>query len=225
MKEKILFSILSVLMIFCFTACGGDNSQSSNDSGKTKFSADKSVLAWAEMEAFGNSANVDATGMDKAQQEQLSNAVVKGTTELLTAFPVSEECLDKFAQEYFSKLPAKMNISTKIKKADDEHPVVEVTANVIDVSKVNEVASTSENLAQITLVMEQLHEKGVTDEQIKGDSEFQQELAATFVKYLDEMPMITKTFDVTCKIAQGEDGNLYFVPEDSDALKKFLGGL
>ena len=205
MHKKILFSILSVLMIFCLTACGDENSSTSAE--KTKFTADKSILAWAEMEAFGSSANADATGMDKAQQEQISDAVVKGTTELLTAFPVSEVCLEKFAQDYFSQLPAKMNISTKIKKADDEHPVVEVTANVIDVSKVNDIASKNENLAQITLVMEQLHEKGVTDEQIKADAEFQQELAATFVKYLDEMPLIQKTFDVTCKIVQGEDGD------------------
>ena len=218
MQKKFLFSIFSVLMIFCLTACG-------SEAEKPKFSADKSILGWAEMDAFGNSANVAATGMDKAQQEQLSNAVVKGTTELLTAFPVSDVCLDKFAKDYFSQLPAKMNISTKIKKDDAEHPVVEVTANVIDVSKVNDIASKSENLAQITLVMEQLHEKGVTDEQIKNDAEFQQELAATFVKYLDEMPLIQKTYDVTCKIAQGEDGNLYYVPEDGDALKKFLGGL
>lgn len=218
MQKKFLFSIFSVLMIFCLTACG-------SEAEKPKFSADKSILGWAEMDAFGNSANVAATGIDKAQQEQLSDAVVKGTTESLTAFPVSDVCLDKFAEDYFSQLPTKMNISTKIKKDDAEHPVVEVTANVIDVSKVNDIASKSENLAQITLVMEQLHEKGLTDEQIKNDAEFQQELAATFVKYLDEMPLIQKTYDVTCKIAQGEDGNLYYVPEDGDALKKFLGGL
>lgn len=219
MHKKLLFSIMSVLMVFCLTACGDSSVE------KPKDSAEKAVLGWAEMSAFGNSANVSATGMDKAQQEQLSNSVVKGTTELLTAFPVSEVCLEKFSKDYFSNLPAKMNISTKIKKDDAEHPVVEVTANVIDVSKVNDIASKSENLAQITLAMEQLHEKGVTDEQIKADAEFQQELAATFVKYLDEMPLIQKTFDVTCKIAQGEDGNLYYVPEDVDALKKFLGGL
>lgn len=221
MHNKILFSVLSVFMIFCLTACGDEKSSTE----KPAYSAEKSILGWAEIEAFGNSENVAATGMDKSQQKQISDAVVKGTTELLTAFPVSEVCLEKFVQDYFSQLPAKMNISTKMKKDDAEHPVVEVTANVIDVSKVNDIASKSENLAQITLVMEQLHEKGVTDEQIKNDAEFQQELAATFVKYLDEMPLIQKTFDVTCKIAQGEDGNLYYVPEDGDALKKFLGGL
>lgn len=220
--KKILVPMLVFTVMF-FSGCGEENG--ANGAEKPKYSAEKSILGWAEMEAFGDSANVAATGMDKAQQEQLSNAVVKGTTELLTAFPVSEVCLEKFAKDYFSQLPAKMNISTKLKEADDEHPVVEVTANVIDVSKVNDIASKSENLAQITLVMEQLHEKGVTDEQIKSDAEFQQELAATFIKYLDEMPMITKTFDVTCKIAQGEDGNFYFIPEDGDALKKFLGGL
>ena len=41
MQRKFLFSIFSVLMIFCLTACG-------SDAEKPKFSADKSILGWAE---------------------------------------------------------------------------------------------------------------------------------------------------------------------------------
>ncbi len=219
MRKKILFSLLSVLVIFCLTGCGAEKP-------KPKDSAEKSILGWSEMCAFGISDNVSATGMTKAQQDQISEKVIGEMLQAFSMFPLSEKNVEAITSEYIAKLQPAMEISTKIKKADDEHPVVEVTADLIDQKANAEMAAKNENLIALGTVLGELRAKGVTDEQIKNDAEFQQAVMECVNSFVDEIPLKGKqTFDVTCNIAEGDDGKFYWVPADVEKLQKFLGGL
>jgi len=231
MHKKFLFSILSVLMIFCLTACGNENSSTSTEktavvTEKPKDSAEKSVLGWAEMCAFGVSDNVSATGMTKAQEDQISERVIGDMLQAFSAFPLNESNVQRITTEYITKLQAAMEISTKIKKADDEHPIVEVSADVIDQKATAEMAAKNENMIALGQVLGELRAKGVTDEDIKNDAEFQEAVFECVNAYVDEIILKEKqTLDVTCNLAEGDDGKIYWMPADVEKLQKFLGGV
>lgn len=217
MLKRLLPVLATIVAILCLAGCGAE---------KPKESADKAVLAWAEMYAFGVSDNLSATGMTTAQSDQISEQVIGNMLKSFGQFPLNEKNVEVITTDYITKVQKAMAIKTKIKKADDEHPVVEVSANVIDQQAAAKMASTNEDLIALGTVVGQLRARGVTDEQIKNDDEFQQAVLDCINSYIDEIPLKgTQTLDVECELAKGDDGKVYWAPKDPEALGKFLSGM
>lgn len=215
--SRILLPVIALLLAFCLAGCGAE---------KPKESADKAVLGWAEMYAYGMTDNLSATGMTKEQSDQISEKVIGDMLKAFSAYPLSEENVQKITTEYITKLQAAMAIQTKIKKDDAEHPIVEVSANVIDQQATAQMAQTNEDLAALGTVLGALRSQGVTDEQIKGDADFQKAVMECVNSYIDEIRMKgTQTFDVECAVDKGEGDKAVWAPKDPQALMKFITGM
>ncbi|BAL81949.1 hypothetical protein SELR_02410 [Selenomonas ruminantium subsp. lactilytica TAM6421] len=217
MYKRILLPLLVLLAVLCLVGCGAE---------KPKESADKAVLGYAELYAFGISDNLSATGMTKAQSDKISEQVIGNMLTAFAQFPLSEKNVEDITAEYVAKVKVAMDIKTKIKKDDDEHPVVEVSADVIDQQGAAKVAATHEDLIALGTVLAQLRAQGITDEQIKGDADFQKAVMECVNNYIDEIPLKSaQTLDVPCELAEGDDGKMYWAPKDPEALGKFLAGM
>ncbi len=215
--SRIALTMVALLAVLCLAGCGAE---------KPKESADKAVLGWAEMYAYGVSDNESATGMTKAQSDQVSEKVIGDMLKAFSMFPLSQQNVEAMTTEYITKLQAAMEIKTKIKKDDAEHPVVEVSAAVIDHQGADKLAQTSEDMIALGVVLGQLRAQGFTDEQLKADADFQNAVMECVRSYVDEIPLkATQTFEVKCSADKGDDGKMYWVPEDPQALMNFITGM
>ncbi len=215
--SRIALTMVALLAVLCLAGCGAE---------KPKESADKAVLGWAEMYAYGVSDNESATGMTKAQSDQVSEKVIGDMLKAFSMFPLSQQNVEAMTTEYITKLQAAMEIKTKIKKDDAEHPVVEVSAAVIDHQGADKLAQTSEDMIALGVVLGQLRAQGFTDEQLKADADFQNAVMECVRSYVDEIPLkATQTFEVNCSADKGDDGKMYWVPEDPQALMNFITGM
>ncbi|MBQ7477495.1 MAG: DUF5105 domain-containing protein [Selenomonadaceae bacterium] len=217
MLRRILLPMAVILAMLCIAGCGAE---------KPKDSADKAILGWSEMYAFGVSDNVAATGMSKAQSDQIAEKVIGDMLAAFSQYPLSDKNVENITSEYIIKVKAAMDIKTKIKKDDSENPVVEVSASVIDQQGAAKVAANHEDLKNLGIVLGQLRAMGLTDDQIKADANFQEGIMECVNNYIDEIPLQpTKTLDVECGIGQGEDGKPYWAPKNPEALRNFLAGM
>ena len=140
-------------------------------------------------------------------------------------FPLSEENAQKATVLYIEKLHTAMEIKTTLKKDDPEHPVVEVSAETLDTAGATEVTQNSEDMQALIQALNQLHEEGITDDQLKENPEFQEAVIQVIDNFTNEYPLNPRTsLDVTCKLAEGADGKFYWAPEDPIALQKFVTG-
>lgn len=214
--KRVLGTMCVAALMLCMVGCGAD---------KPKESADKAVLAYAELGTSGVSDSVSATGMTKAQEDQISDRVYGEMMAAFREFPLSDKTVEDLTVDYATKLHLAMNIQTKIKKDDSEHPVVEVSAVLIDNAKAAQMIQTNPDLADVAQAMVILKQNNVPDEDAKKNPELQEAFKKAIISFLNEIPMTeTRTFDVTCKMVKGDDGNMYWAPENPDALMNFLSG-
>lgn len=212
-----MVAILAMLATLCLAGCGAE---------KPKDSADKAIQGWAEMYAYGISDNMSATGMTKEQSDQVSEKVIGDMLKAFSMYPLSEQNVEAITTEYITKLQAAMAIKTKIKKDDAEHPVVEVSANVIDQQGAANLAQTNEDMIALGIALGQLRAQGVTDEQLKANADFQKAVMECVSNYINEIPLKgTQTIEVKCSASEGDGGKLYWAPDDPQALLKFVSGM
>ena len=153
-----------MIAIFAIAGCGTE---------KPKDSADKAVLGYSEIMAYGVSDSMAATGMTKAQEEQIQEAVIGDLLKAFAKFPLNDANVEDITATYITKMKAAMQIKTKIKTDDAEHPVVEVTANVLDQAGAAKLAETNEDIIALGVVLGALQANGYTVEQFKQDPDFQ----------------------------------------------------
>lgn len=216
MLKRCLVSLIAIVAMLALVGCGAE---------KPKDSADKAILGYAELLSVGFSDNLAATGMTTEQSDQLSQQVIGNVLAAFSQYPLSDANVKEITTQYIAKLKLAMDIKTKIKKDDDEHPVVEVSASVIDPQAAAQMAATHEDLLALGVALGQLRAEGVTDEQLKANANFQQAVMECVNNYIDDIPLKgTQTFEVKCKLAKGDDGKMYWAPEDVTALQQFLAG-
>jgi hypothetical protein len=216
MMKRCLVSLIAIVAMLALVGCGAE---------KPKDSADKAILGYAELFSVGFSDNLAATGMTTEQSDQISQQVIGALLTNFSQFPLSDENVKTITTQYITKLNLAMDIKTKVKKDDDEHPVVEVSASVIDPQAAAQMTTTNEDLLALGVALGQLRAEGVTDDQLKANANFQQALVECINNYIDAIPLKgTQTFDVKCKVAKGDDGKMYWAPEDVTALQQFLAG-
>ena len=216
MLKKLLLSVVALLAVLAIAGCGAD---------KPKDSADKAILGYSEIMAYGVSDSMAATGMTKKQEEEIQEAVIGDLLKAFAQFPLNDANVQTVTTSYITKMKAAMQIKTEITKDDAEHPVVKVTANVIDQAGAANLANTNEDIQALGVVLGALQANGYTVEQFKQDPDFQKATIECIENYINEFPLkMGQTYECKCEIVKGDDGKTYWAPVDVDGLKKFVNG-
>ena len=239
MFKKIVFGLLTCLLALTLVGCGGKKDDAKTDAkpeakqetkvevAKPEFAADKAVLAYAQLYAYGviEDENEKAAGMTPADIKPVEEKVLGDLLKAFSQFPLSDENVQNATATYIQKLHDGMEIKTTLKKDDAEHPVVELSAETLDLAGVMQVSQNNEDVQALALALQQLHEEGITDEQLKENPEFQQAVLEVIDNFTNEYPLKPRVSkDFTCKIVQGSDGKMYWAPEDPAELAKFVMG-
>ena len=216
MLKKLLLSVVALLAVFAIAGCGAD---------KPKDSADKAILGYSEIMAYGVSDSMAATGMTKKQEEEIQEAVIGDLLKAFAQFPLNDANVQTVTTSYITKMKAAMQIKTEITKDDAEHPVVKVTADVIDQAGAANLANTNADIQALGVVLGALQANGYTVEQFKQDPDFQKATIECIENYINEFPLkMGQTYECKCEIVKGDDGKTYWAPVDVDGLKKFVNG-
>ena len=182
MLKKLLLSVVALLAVFAIAGCGAD---------KPKDSADKAILGYSEIMAYGVSDSMAATGMTKKQEEEIQEAVIGDLLKAFAQFPLNDANVQTVTTSYITKMKAAMQIKTEITKDDAEHPVVKVTANVIDQAGAANLANTNADIQALGVVLGALQANGYTVEQFKQDPDFQKATIECIENYINDTVNLT----------------------------------
>ncbi len=212
--KKLLLPLVAILATFLIAGCGDD---------KPKDSADKAVLAYAELYAYGDTDKVEATGMTKAQKEQISEALHSETDEMFKSMMLSHDNAVAITDYYIADRKANMELKAKVKKDDAKNPVVELTATPIDAKGASAQMEQNSDVVAMGVYIGLAQQQGVD---VRTDPVYQQGAMDTLRAVIDAMPYEgEKTLDVTCELVKSDDGKtLHWAPKDPQAIKKFLDG-
>ena len=212
--KKLLLPLVAILATFLIAGCGND---------KPKDSADKAVLAYAELYAYGDTDKTEATGMTKAQKEQISQALHSETDEMFKSMMLSHDNAVAITDYYIADRKANMELKAKVKKDDAKNPVVELTATPIDSKGASAQMEQNADVVAMGVYIGLAQQQGVD---VRTDPVYQQGAMETLRAVIDEMPYDDeKTLDVTCELVKSDDGKtLHWAPKDPQAIKKFLDG-
>ena len=188
------------------------------------YSADKAVLGYAEAYAFNSSKHIKETGL--ATKDLANNQIILDEVADFGKMPFSDASLAKIKATFESKFENLMNIKVTLKKNDPEHPVVTLTANVMDKQSVDKQLEQQDGLQAIILmtVGAELADNKTPD-QVKADKEIQGafvEVGNSAINALTAGQI--KSIDITCKKIKGADGNAYWAPEAPAAVMNFVQG-
>ena len=227
MLRKIAFGALTLLLALFMVGCGDDNASENATTPKPEGNADKAVLAYAQLYAYGiiEDENMAAAGMTEAEVQDIQNQVLTPLVQAFQGYPLSEENVAEILRQYVAKMHIAMNMKTRVKNDDSKNPVVELTASTVNKEETATVAEADENLIALGVALGQLQSEGFTDEQIKSDPEFQSAAMEAINKFLDELPLNAETsIDVPCEAIKGSDGKMYWAPKNPEAVAKFVSG-
>ena len=227
MLKKLLFGALTCLLALTLVGCGGkkeepkpaaDNKPAAQTETKTEIAkpvvaADKAVLAYAQLFAYGVPEDPKAAGMTDEDTKPAEEKIIGSLLQSFSQFPLSDENVQTATAAYIEKLHNGMEIQVVLKKEP------------LDVAGANKVAQNNEDLKALASALEQLHAEGITDEQLKENPEFQQAVLEVIDNFTNEYPLkprVSKEFN--CKIVEGSDGKTYWAPADPAELAKFVSG-
>ena len=212
--KRLLLPMIAILATLLVAGCGDD---------KPKESADKAVLAYAELYAYGDTDKTEATGMTKAQKEQISQALHSETDEMFKSMMLSHDNAVAITDYYIADRKANMELKAKVKKDDAKNPVVELTATPIDSKGASAQMEQNADVVAMGVYIGLAQQQGVD---VRTDPVYQQGAMDTLRAVIDAMPYEgEKTLDVTCELVKSDDGKtLHWAPKDPQAIKKFLDG-
>ena len=238
MLKKILFGALTLLLALSLVGCGG-NKDAAGDAKKDEApkaeeaakapegSPDKAVLAYAQLYAYGiiEDDNMKAAGMTDKDVEQVQDQVIAPLVEAFKEYPLSDESVAEMTAQYIAKLHTAMEIKSTVKKDDKTNPVVELSATTINQEAAEKVAESNPDLVALGTAYGELQAQGLTEKDLKESPEFQAFALESINKFIDEFPLNPEsTLEVTCEVAEGSDGKMYWAPKDPQAIAKFVSG-
>ena len=214
LAKKILLPMIAILAILLTAGCGDD---------KPKESADKAVLAYAELYAYADTDKLSATGMTQAQKEKICEALLTESDQMFQSFMLSKDNAMEITDYYIADRKANMELKAKVKKDDAKNPVVELTATPIDTAGAKRQMDANEDLVAMGVYIGLAQQQGVD---VRTDPTYQQGAVESLKGVIDDMPYDSeKTLDVTCELVKSDDGKtLHWAPKDPQAIRKFLDG-
>ena len=221
MSKKIFLALLTILVL-CACGCGVDEKKNTSVVTTPEFSADKAILAYAQLYAYGAPDDPKVAGLPEKFVADAQQTIFKRFDDY---YPLDEKTLREVVKNFSATLKTRMEIKTSIKNSDAAHPVVELSAKIIDWQRALKNVDVDKNLILLRVTWGELQAQGFSDEQLRKDSQFQKLALESLSRYFGNLPLKTDAkIDVTCKISVGEDGKFYWSPEKPDELAKFIMG-
>ena len=193
-------------------------------SAKTDLGAEKAVLAYAQVYAYGSTPYAKEAGFSNDDMSEMQKLIYNRLRDSFKQFCLSDESLQKITDTYLNKMESSMEITTKLKVADAKNPIVTLTAKVLDEESFEKQATNNQNIQGLAFgIMGMQQINGKTEADLKADSEIQkalQEGINNFIAGLDFGQ--AKSIDFTCEKIKDTDGKTYWVPQDTKTLYEFL---
>ena len=218
MKKIFLTALLAATILL--TACSHDE-QAASTTPTPEFTADKAVTAYAQLFACAAPDDPKSAGFT-------DKFVDDSRTAMFAAFkgwPLSEHTLQAVAKNFAASLKSRMNLQATLKSNDAAHPTVQLTCKPADFANAFANLNKDADLLILRRQWGELQARGLNDNAISKDADFQKLAVDSLTKYLAKVPLKPEaSLVVTCKLAAGEDGKLYWAPEDTEAISKFVTG-
>lgn len=216
MFKRSLIAVMALFITVFAAGCGDD---------KPKISADKSILAWTELYATGTTAHLAEAGIPKSSEDYVKETLDKLILDSVKDFPLNEANLKEAANYYFKHVKDITKIQTTLKKDDAKNPIVEVKATTIDNNAKMDDLLATEGISTLMATVQAAAAQNKTIEDMKNDTAFQNIALESVKLFIDSCPTIERTLDVKCVLGKGdEDGKLYWMPENPEALAVFAQG-
>ena len=208
MLKKLVSIALTIFLSLCLVTV---------DAATPEQTADKAVLAYAELYTYGTSENESATGLPKETSDELKEIVNAQCMLPFYNYPLNKENFEKVHAKYTEKIREVIKISARLKVDDPENPVVELTANHIDQKGIDELKISNGNFVTLD-VMKHISQPA----ELVTDGQFQNVATSAILEVIDKLPLTgSTTLDVTCKMIEYE-GNFYWMPQDLKSLSEFV---
>ena len=215
---KILFA--AVLMVFTMISTSVGHCEKA-----PQYGADKAILAYAEVYAFGASSHSKYIGLTKSDIDKIERQVTAKFADGFKEFCLNEESLNKLTDVYNKKFKSDMKIKTAFKEKSESAPVVSLTANILNNESYENQANNDKNLQALVFSILGLKEQGKTDADLLEDSVFQKTAVDCITNFIKGLSINQqKTIYVKCKEIKGEDEKMYWAPEDPDVVMNFVQG-
>jgi len=236
MIKKFLFGALTLLLALTLVGCGAkknaDADKKDQAAQKTEVvtpegSADKAVLAYAQLCAYGmpDDDALKAAGLTEKDVAAAKEKVFEPLLKSFGKYPLNDESINTIKKEYAEKLQTAMEIKAAVKTDDKEKPVVELTATTINKAGAAKIAEENADLMALAAAFDELKAQGLTDEDLKASEDFQAFALESIDKYVNEFPLNDKaSLEVTCVAKKADDGKTYWAPEDISVVEKFVTG-
>ena len=116
-----------------------------------------------------------------------------------------------------------MEISTKLKASDAEHPVITVTAKVLSEESFESQSINDLNIQAFAFAIMGLKDEGKTEADLKAEATVQTTAQDCIGKFIAGLNFAeSKSKDFTCTKIKGEDGKIYWAPQNTAALYRFI---
>ena len=190
-----------------------------------KYGADKAILAYAEVYAFGYSKDSKYIGLSKDDISEFERQVAAKFADDFKEFCLNEESLNKLTDVYVKKFKSDMKIKTSFKEKNEEAPVINLTANILNNESYENQANNDKNLQALVFSILGLKEQGKTNTDLLEDSEFQKTSVDCITNFINGLSINQRnTLYVKCKKITSEDGKIYWAPEDPEVVMNFIQG-
>lgn len=181
------------------------------------------MLAYAQVYGYGSTAYAKETGIKQSEMSQIRIITFNKLRDSFKEFCLSDESLNKLTDVYLNKLENSMDITAKLKKADPNHPVITITAKVLDEAGFEKQATENPNIQAFAFAIIGMKNDGKTEADLKADATVQATAQDCIGKFIDELnfgsPM---SIDITGMKIKGADDKTYWAPQDTDALYQFM---
>lgn len=226
MFKKSFIAMLAVFLVLFAAGCGnkGNNANTNKPAAdKPEYSADKAILGYAELYAFGFTEHLKETGLTQADQDKYSEKVLKPLVQAFAEFPLSNDNAATMLGEYVSLAEAAMRIKTEIVKDDPENPVVKLSARNINQQAASEMVSSNESLIALGQMIGTWQAQGYSVDDMKANADFQKAAMEYLINFIKEIPINKESsIEITCQKRKGEDGKLYWEPKSTTELEEFV---
>lgn len=225
MLKKIAVGVLTLLLMMSLIGCGG-GADKKNAASDVESTPEKAILAYAQLYSFGD-LNEDVamkiTGLTQEEIKEVQMMVVGGPMFAFSNFSLSKPNLESVVNQYTGKMRASMNVKTKLKKDDPANPVVELTATTAKNDKeANKVSE--EEIKTLQKTMDELKAKGLTDEQLFNDENYQAVALESLNKVIEAIPFNDEaSIEIPCVIVE-KNGKKYWAPKDISVIEDFFWG-
>lgn len=233
LKKKILSGALAA--VFALGAFGfGGNIEAAIPAGTEKaiastnieaaksIGADKAILAYAQLYAYGE-ADADAlkaAGLTQKEIEEIQTQVLAGPMFGFAYFSLTKPNLESVMNQYVDNIKTSTQIKVTLKTDDPANPVVLLTAKTIDNAAGEKAFKTNADMAKIKEKADT--RKDLEDQHLFNDAEYQTLATKTLKKFIADTPYTAeKSIEIPCTMV-AKDGKMFWAPKDASAIDNFF---